>query len=158
MKVTGPKDTKSTSKTAKTGKSSSASKQAGASGASFGSFLVDTASEAEGNAAAKSISRLEGLISIQAEQDPAEKGRQSRMRQRAHDLLDSLESIKMALLNGNLRVSHLENITNIVAGNRERIDDPELTYLLDEIDLRAQVELAKLEAAKQAVLKQMSLA
>jgi hypothetical protein len=158
MKVTGPSDTKSTSKTAKSGKSSPASKQSGASGASFGSFLVDTASEAEGNAAAKSISRLEGLISIQAEQDPAEKGRQSRMRQRGHDVLNALENIKMALLNGNLRVSHLENITNIVAVNRERIDDPELTYLLDEIDLRAQVELAKLEAAKQAVIKQMAMA
>jgi len=45
----------------------------------------------------------------------------------------------------------------MIAVNRERINDPELAYLLDEIDLRAQVELAKLEAAKESALKQMNM-
>tara|TARA_B100000745_G_scaffold279347_1_gene210820 strand:+ start:84 stop:542 length:459 start_codon:yes stop_codon:yes gene_type:complete len=151
MKVKGPGGPKATEKSKK--------KDSGAQidSASFGSMLVSTASEAEENAAVRSISKVDSLIAAQAVEDPTEKEAQKRMRDRAGSILDALDRIKIALLNGNLRFSHLENITHMIAVNRERINDPELAYLLDEIDLRAQVELAKLEAAKESALKQMNM-
>lgn len=154
MKVKGPGGPKATEKTEKSKKKDSDAK---VDSASFGSMLVSTASEAEENAAVHSISKVDSLIAAQAVEDPTEKKAQKRMRERAGNILDALDRIKVALLNGNLRFSHLENITHMIAVNRERINDPELAYLLDEIDLRAQVELAKLEAAKESALKQMNM-
>jgi hypothetical protein len=48
------------------------------------------------------------------------------------------------MLGGNLTVGHMIDIADIVASHREKITDPALTSLMDEIDLRAQVELAKM--------------
>lgn len=148
MKVEGPKGPKNVQKSKKSSKSSS-------SDADFSSFMTNSAAEAETTAAAQSIARVDVLLAAQASEDPTERAARQRMHQRGTDILDSLEQIKMALINGNLRMSHIENITHLVAVNREKIDDPNLSYVLDEIDLRAQVELAKLEAARDAALKQM---
>lgn len=152
MKVKGPGGPKTVDKTKKSGQSNTSG------GLNFGSMLVSTASEAEQTVAAKTVSRVDVLLAAQAAEDPAERSARKRMGQRAKDILDALDTIKMALLNGNLRFSHLENITHMIAVNRERIDDPQLSYLLDEIDLRAQVEIAKLEAARDAAIAQMQTA
>ena len=66
------------------------------------------------------------------------------MRQRAMGLIDELEKIRNALTLGNITVGHLLNIADVVASHRERIDDPQMTAILDEIDLRAQIEIAKM--------------
>lgn len=154
MKVKGPGGPKATEKTDKSKKKDGGDQ---IDSAAFGSMLVSTASEAEENAAVRNISKVDSLIAAQSVEDPTEKKAQKRMRERAGSILDALDGIKSALLNGNLRFSHLENVTHMIAVNRERINDPELAYLLDEIDLRAQVELAKLEAAKESALKQMNM-
>lgn len=151
MKVEGPKGP---SKIQKSKKSSKSSKAEG----DFSSFLTNSAGEAEQTAAAQNISKVDVLLAAQASEDPTERAARQRMQQRGNDILDSLENIKMALINGNLRMSHIENITHMVAQNREKIDDPGLMHILDEIDLRAQVELAKLEAARDAALEQMQTA
>ena len=149
MKVEGPKSNQgvSTSKKTKSGSSSG--------GADFSSMITDTAGEAEKTAAAHSISRVDGLFALQAAEDPTERAARNRMVSRAGDILSELDRIRMALLNGNVSVSHIENIIRLIGVNRERVEDPELIYVLDEIDLRAQVELAKLENAKQKALSQM---
>jgi hypothetical protein len=64
--------------------------------------------------------------------------------QRGKALLDSLDDIRDALLSGVLSGERLADLRDLVAADRESVDDPELAELLDEIDLRAQVELAKL--------------
>ena len=51
------------------------------------------------------------------------------------------------MLNGTLTVGHMIDIADIVASHREKIQDPKLTDIMDEIDLRAQVELAKMRVA-----------
>ena len=53
----------------------------------------------------------------------------------------------MAMLNGSLTVGHMIDIADVVASHREKITDPALTAIMDEIDLRAQVELAKMRVA-----------
>ena len=48
------------------------------------------------------------------------------------------------MLGGNLTVGHMIDVADVVASHREKIDDPTLTAIMDEIDLRAQVEIAKI--------------
>tara|TARA_Y100001001_G_C7900763_1_gene271541 strand:- start:304 stop:765 length:462 start_codon:yes stop_codon:yes gene_type:complete len=152
MKVSGPKGPNKTQNTKKSGKKGDSS---GLSG--FSALISTAAGDAEAATASKSIASVNSLLSVQETDDPAKRAAKQRMAKRGHDILDALEQIKMALINGNLRYSHLENIGDMVARNRERIDDPEMAALLDEIDLRAQVEIAKLEVAKEAALRQMNM-
>jgi hypothetical protein len=44
----------------------------------------------------------------------------------------------------------LLDVADVVASHRERINDPQLSSLLDEIDLRAQIEIAKMRMALDA--------
>jgi hypothetical protein len=39
------------------------------------------------------------------------------------------------------------DLADVVASHRERVSDPKLTAILDEIDLRAQIEIAKARKA-----------
>ena len=73
-----------------------------------------------------------------------EPNRRALARRRAEELLDHLEELRLALLDGRLPRAMLERLTVMVARKREQIDDPRLAQVLDEIELRAAVELAKL--------------
>lgn len=83
------------------------------------------------------------LLSLQELED-ATSSPHGKARARAEKLLDRLEDIRMGLLAGSLPASKLEALARIVQTQRARVDDPQLAAILDEIDLRAQVELAKL--------------
>lgn len=140
MKVKGPGKTQSTSGTKKKSKTS------GTSG-SFEDFITSGAKESSGAAATQSIARVDNLLAVQGAEDPTARAAKQRARQRATTILDDLDNIRMAMLGGKLTIGHMVNIADVVASHRDRIDDPAMTALLDEIDLRAQVELAKMQVA-----------
>ena len=54
----------------------------------------------------------------------------------------------MALLDGDLNVTSLERLRRAVRDERAGTDDPALEAVLDDIELRAAVEMAKLEYAQ----------
>lgn len=140
MKVQGPGRTQGPSKT---------TKKSGASGGdeSFGDFMTSGPAAAPGTATTRSIAKVDSLLAAQAVEDPTARAARQRARQRSHSVLDELEKIRMAMLGGNLTVGHMVDIADVVASHREKITDPALTAIMDEIDLRAQVELAKLRVA-----------
>jgi ribulose 1,5-bisphosphate synthetase/thiazole synthase len=70
------------------------------------------------------------------------------MQDRATDILDKLHDLKIAILNRKVTIGHMVSIADVIATHRETIQDPALTSILDEIDLRAHVELAKLKVAE----------
>lgn len=140
MKVEGPSRTQQTEKSKKKGK-------VAAGGGSFGNLVTGGAEETGGASATRSIAQVDVLLAVQATEDPTEKATRKRMCVRADHLLDRLESIRMALLTGTLTVGHVIDIADVVASYREKIMDPELTAILDEIDLRTQIELAKMRMA-----------
>ena len=63
---------------------------------------------------------------------------------RAEDLLDHLDRIRVGILTGGISGATLQNIVNRLAQRRSDGVEPRLTALIDEIELRARVELAKL--------------
>ncbi|PPR65089.1 MAG: hypothetical protein CFH10_00002 [Alphaproteobacteria bacterium MarineAlpha4_Bin2] len=88
---------------------------------------------------------IDALLAIQEIDDSAADGRNARGRQWGAEVLDRLDAIRLGLLTGSIPVSELRNIVALVASQRESASDPRLQEILDEIELRARVELAKFE-------------
>lgn len=89
------------------------------------------------------LTSLGAVLAVQEIDDPLT-GRR-RARQRGEQLLDALDDVQLALLNDGLSLSTLVALQRLVAEQDERAGDPALQAVLDAIDLKAAVELAKLE-------------
>jgi hypothetical protein len=140
MKIDGPQKSQQSSQSKKK------DKVKGGDG-SFGDLVSRGAEGAKGASATQSIAKVDSLLAVQATDDPAQRSARKRMLVRAEGLLGELDNLKTALLTGSLTVGHVLDIADVVASHREKITDPELTAILDEIDLRAQIEIAKLRKA-----------
>ncbi len=125
-----------------------AATRAAARGAGRGeSFAVDSSPEARApSAAGPSLapSAVGALIALQGAAEPPT-GRRKAI-SRASDMLDLLDDIKLGLLSGGVSRGTLNRLSALVRERREDFGEPGLQGVIDEIDLRAQVELAKLEA------------
>ena len=77
-------------------------------------------------------------------------GQQRVQRRHAGRLLDVLDEVKLALLDGRGSAVVLERLHGAVREARDGTDDPRLEGVLDEIETRAAVELAKQEVARAA--------
>ncbi len=91
-----------------------------------------------------SVSSLSVVLAVQETPDAAKGRAKQRARDRGMKMLDFLEEIRIGLLMGVIPKERLEQLAQMVRAKREQIDDPKLTAILDEIELRAAVELAKL--------------
>lgn len=140
MKVRGPGSTQNTSSTKKTSKTD-------ASDTSFGDLVAGGADKAAATTSTQSIAQVDALLAIQGTEDPTQGAARKRMRARAGTLLNALDKIRDSLLGGTLTVGDMIDVADVVASHREKISDPGLTSIMDEIDLRAQVELAKMRVA-----------
>lgn len=141
MKVEGPKGIGTSSVPArKTGRS-----DAGDSG-EFARALEESVGGPGGSAPAQAVGVVNPLFALQEVDDPA--SRPAKARRRAETILDKLDQIRDALLAGTLTQSQLTALASAIELHRDTVDDPRLTAILDEIDLRAQVELAKLQGAR----------
>lgn len=65
--------------------------------------------------------------------------------QESEGTLEALETLRIGLLTGSIPEHLLRKLTDVVAMQRQRVHDPRLMSLIDDIELRAAVELAKLE-------------
>jgi len=143
MKIDGPGGVQGSSK------AKDKSKVSG--GAGFGALMSSGASsDAQGagtSAPTHSIAYLDTLLAVQGAEDPAAKAAKKRMRGRADTILQELDKLRLAMLGGTLTIGHMIDVADVVASHRERIMDPALTAIMDEVDLRAQVELAKIRMA-----------
>jgi Class II flagellar assembly regulator len=85
---------------------------------------------------------MEGLLALQAVGDVLE--RRKRAMRRGHNLLDSLDKLKLSLLSGRVSASSLEILSAQLKQKRDTVDDPQLEDILAHVELRAEVEIAKL--------------
>jgi hypothetical protein len=94
------------------------------------------------------VSGLDALLALQNVGGPLERRR--RAVSRAGRILDVLDDVKHALLDGELGAPDLERLRRAVRDERLGTDDPGLEDVLNEIETRAAVEIAKLERAARA--------
>jgi hypothetical protein len=87
---------------------------------------------------------LNTVLALQEAPDATRGRAKKRAQERGNLMLDHLEEIRMGLLMGTIPMAKLEQLAQLVRAKREQIDDPKLLAILDEIELRAAVELAKL--------------
>jgi hypothetical protein len=140
MKVEGPSGSKGVSSSKKAGSVSSAD-------GSFEDFIAQAPKGAQGAAPTRSIARVDALLAVQGAETATERAARRRMHERGDDILKELDRLRMGILTGNLTLGQVIDIADVVASHREKINDPRLTAVLDEIDMRAQIELAKLAKA-----------
>jgi hypothetical protein len=91
------------------------------------------------------VNSLDALLALQEAPGPME--RRKRAVKRAGRLLDVLDSVTLSLLDG--EATDIGQLQNAIRESRAQTDDPALEGVLDEIETRAAVELAKQEVALQ---------
>jgi hypothetical protein len=113
------------------------------------SFSAEDAGEAKTATALTGTGPLAAVDTILALQG-VEDSTSSRKRGVSHgeQLLKLLDEVKDGLLAGGIPHGVLNRLASAIAKRRESFVDPALQGVLDEIDLRARVELAKLEQAE----------
>lgn len=117
-----------------------AAKADGSSSSSFAKHLDET-SETGASYGVSSANAVSGVLGVQEVDDALAHASKGKLR--AQDILDRLDDLRIELLTGSISRGKLLQLSRIVTARRGQITDPRLAEILDEIDLRAQVELAK---------------
>lgn len=89
------------------------------------------------------LTSVNSLLSLQ-ELPTATEGK-ARAVQHAEGLIEHLEAIRHGLLLGQISKQRLARIVKALETQREKNLDPMLVHIINDIELRAKVELAKLE-------------
>lgn len=124
---------------------SSASKPVrSASGFTLGQTSTASApAAAAASAATAGVADVSALMALQGVEGPLERRR--RAVKRGGGLLDRLDELKLALLSGEPDAAVMDRLGRVMREERPHDDDPRLNAVLDQIDLRAAVEMAKAE-------------
>ncbi|MBV8649977.1 MAG: hypothetical protein JO255_00835, partial [Alphaproteobacteria bacterium] len=96
-------------------------------------------------APASPIGSLGALFALQEVGDPLAQRRKAMAR--ATRILDRLGDLQRGLLEGEIDPQSLADLASTARAARDQTDDLNLQQILDEIELRAAVELAKLNYA-----------
>src|SRR5262249_22891890 len=95
--------------------------------------------------AVRTVGGIEALMALQGVESAEERRR--RAVKRGHTALDLLDEMKLALLSGRLGSDMVHKLRAAAAGLKDLSGDPRIDQVLAEIDLRVEVELAKVESA-----------
>ena len=91
----------------------------------------------------RAIGSVDALLALQGEGQPT--GRRAKAIRRGQEMLDLLDDVRVGLLSGQVREDRLRQLSRLTEEEAGSFEDPGLRDVLDSIDLRAQVELAKLK-------------
>lgn len=116
-----------------------------AAGGRFRVAVEPGVEESREAAPVESVSIAPSLLAIQESLEAAE--RDARVKRRAEAMLDELGAIQLGLLTGRLSESRLTALAKL-AREGEKAADPRLAAIAEEVEVRAAVELARLERAR----------
>ena len=137
MKVSDVGPTKATSVAGKKKKTA---------GGDFADHLkeVAAASESAESIDTPTVSGVDAIIAMQAAPDATQERSRGLVQQHGEDLLNRLDALRHRLLMGSIPKDELVELAQTVRSRRHQSDDPKLNEIIDEVELRAQVEIAKL--------------
>lgn len=121
----------------------------GSTSASFADMLDSVSTDDTATAPSLSdLSPVQGVNNMLALQEISdEEVNRKKMVQKGNDMLDSLEKLRQQLLIGGVPMAVLRELGSRISKQRQLVSDPRLLAIIDDIELRAAVELAKLEMA-----------
>lgn len=89
------------------------------------------------------VSGVDALLSLQETNIDAN-GRNVVAITEGENILNQLELLRLSILNGEVPIAVLQDISQKLENRQKDVEDEGLSELLDQIELRARVELAKL--------------
>jgi len=113
--------------------------------AASGGFSVDegeTPKSAAATTSLRTVGGIDALLALQGEEGPGE--RRKRAVKRGGIALDVLDELKVGVLSGAPEPATLTRLKAATAGLRDGSGDPGLDSVLAEIELRVEVEIAKM--------------
>ncbi len=115
------------------------------SGESFSAYLNETIKSKSNQVNGTSgISVTDAIFATQMVDGEEEREIRKKLIKRGNTLLDKLEEIRDALLVGYISKDELINIARMVKEKQQESSDEKLQEIMAEIELRVEVELAKL--------------
>jgi hypothetical protein len=126
-----------------TARSNGVSARSGINRSGGGGFFVDDEAATARPSAAQPIAQsagIDALLALQAVEDPL--FAKKKAIRRGNALLDTLETIKADMLLGQVSEGRLNQLMALIGQARQK-QMPGLEAVLDDIELRARVELAK---------------
>jgi class II flagellar assembly regulator FliX len=124
------------------------SKKKARSGSSDFEALIDDGALGVGTSPqASGINLTNVLLSLQ-EADDDNSRRKEKSTKNAKQMLSYLSDLRDSILMGSVSKGRLEELDKLVKEQRERFEDDRLNSILDDVEIRASVELAKLEKVK----------
>ena len=102
-----------------------------------------SAPAASGVTASAPLTALSTILAIQ--ETPSAISERQRALLQGDSLLNELTALQIGLVEGTLSEETLRRVGQLLGQPRPHVDDRELNEVLDEIEVRAAVELAKLE-------------
>ena len=112
----------------------------------------EAATAPAGSAGTRTLGGIDALLALQGVEAAgiveAPEERRRRAVKRGHTALDLLDEMKLGLLSGRLDPALLLRLKSAAAGLKDLSGDPRVDQVLAEIDLRVEVELAKVESAQ----------
>ncbi len=124
-------------------------KPASGKGSEFADRLTEVAKDGDagGVVAMSGVGGVDSILAIQeAAEVPGSTEEWSRRRAQQYggDLLDRLEDLRHDILTGAVAKEKLVELAKTMRAQRQKSNDPRLNQIIGEIELRAEVELAKL--------------
>jgi hypothetical protein len=121
------------------------------SGDEFAKHLLDAVDGVEESQAIEApvpVASVDSLLAVQEATDSTDQEARRRARRRLYErgesILDHLDELRHGLLLGSIPKERIIELARLVRAKRDKVDDPLLAQALDEIELRAEVELAKM--------------
>jgi len=135
-KVGGPKETSASRKKEKPS----------ATGSGFADRLRETQGADETASAVESggVGAVGSVFALQEVPDATDGRSRAVLKDYGNDVLDRLDELRIGILNGVFSKERLTDLAQNMRKKRLESDDPQLNGLIKEIELRAEVEIAKL--------------
>lgn len=113
----------------------------GSSSSGFAKHVEAGGVRPPGLAAPGPLAVLGSVLAVQAV--PPGGAERERVLRRGHHLLDQLEELRIALLEGRVAAPVVRRLADLLDAAGPAVEDPGLRAVLEQVELRAAVELAK---------------
>lgn len=94
--------------------------------------------------ATSSVGHVDAILAVQQTADATDHKSRGLMMDYGNEMLDRLEQLRISILNGSISKDRLQEMARRLRERNSNSDDPRLNDLINDIELRVEVEIAKL--------------